>query len=344
MPGHIKEPPRGYHSLREDVGLVDRSTRGLIEMSGSDRAAFLQGLLTNDIERIAAHEGCYALYLTPQGRMIADLDILNVGDRLLLDVDGGLTKKLVDRFDALVFAEDVRVADLHDSWTSYGIYGPGAARLLSAVAGAPISELTLYQSRAITVGDATALVARIDAIGIAGYHVLGAQGNVAAIHAAVSEAGAAAVDPAAVEAVRVESGRPLFGADMDTEAIPLEAGIEDRAISFDKGCYVGQEVIVRILHRGQGRVARRLVGLTLSGNTEADSAGAPRPGTTLWNGENAVGRVTSAVSSPTLGVPIALGYVARQLAEPGTEVEVGDAGARRGAVVTALPFVSAGRG
>lgn len=334
------EPSRGYYSLRDDAGLVDRSARGLIEISGGDRAAYLQGLLTNDIEGLAAGDGCYAAYLTPQGRMIADLDVLNVGDRLLLDVDGGVTKRLVERFDALVFAEDVRVVDLQDAWASCGVYGPGAARLLSAVCGVRIPELVPYQSRSITVGDATALVVRSDAIGVAGYHLLGARDAIATIRASVSEAGAVDVDPAEAEAVRVESGRPLFGADMDTEVIPLEAGIEDRAISFDKGCYVGQEVIVRILHRGQGRVARRLVGLTLSGNAQEDAPDVPRPGTTLWNGEDAVGRVTSAVHSPALGVPIALGYVSRPLAEPGTKVEVGDAGARRGAVVTALPFVS----
>ncbi len=343
MSEDLTEPPRGYHRLRHDVGLVERSARGLIEISGTDRGAYLQGLLTNDIEHMTSGEGCYATYLTPQGRMIADLDVLNIGDRLLLDVDGGLTKRLVDRLDALVFVEDVRVVDLRDTWSSSGIYGPGAAHLLSEVSGAPISELTLYQSRSITVGDATALVARCDAIGIPGYHLLGERVAVVAIRAAVSEAGATDVDHEAVEAVRVESGRPLFGADMDTETIPLEAGIEDRAISFDKGCYVGQEVIVRILHRGQGRVARRLIGLTLSG-TEADTSGAPRPSPTLWHGENAVGRVTSTVHSPALRVPIALGYISRPFAEPGTEVEVGDAGARRGAVVTALPFVSPGRG
>jgi folate-binding protein YgfZ len=131
-----------------------------------------------------------------------------------------------------------------------------------------------------------------------------------------------------MEVVRVESGRPLFGRDMDEHTIPLEAGIEDRAISFTKGCYVGQEVIVRVLHRGGGRVARRLVGLTL--DREAPS-GAP-----LLADTREMGRLTSVVRSPAIGGPIALGYVGRDFTEPGTRVEIGDGGS---AIVTTLPFV-----
>ena len=137
------------------------------------------------------------------------------------------------------------------------------------------------------------------------------------------------LDEPTAEAVRIESGVPLFGRDMDEETIPLEAGIESRAISFTKGCYVGQEVIIRVMHRGHGRVARKLVGLTIDGDA------VPEIGAVIRAGDREIGRVTSSTSSPALKRPIALGYVHRDFLEPGTKVTIGAATAE----VSALPFV-----
>jgi folate-binding protein YgfZ len=137
------------------------------------------------------------------------------------------------------------------------------------------------------------------------------------------------LDPATADAIRIESGIPLFHRDMDEETIPLEAGIEGRAISLTKGCYVGQEVIIRVLHRGHGRVARKLVGLLI------DGASAPREGAQVRSDARDVGHVTSATLSPALDRPIALAYVQRDFAAPGTTLVVGDSGA----MVSALPFV-----
>jgi len=138
-----------------------------------------------------------------------------------------------------------------------------------------------------------------------------------------------------VETARIEAGRPRFGVDMDDDTIPLEAGLEDTAISRTKGCYVGQEVIVRVIDRGHGRVTRRLVGLTFEPDADVPTAAAH-----IVSGDRDVGRVTSVVWSPALSSPIALGYVHRDFVEPGTRVDVG--GMR--AVVTALPFVQGSRG
>lgn len=153
------------------------------------------------------------------------------------------------------------------------------------------------------------------------------------------------MEPAAAEVVRVESGRPAFPGDMDQDTIPLEAGIADRAVSFDKGCYVGQEVIVRILHRGGGRVARRLAGLTFERSADPDSP-LPSRGAAIFSGDDEVGRVTSAVRSPAVGAVIALGYVRRELADAadagGATVQVASGTGRVPAAVTALPFVRPG--
>ncbi len=337
-----------YRVLRRAAGVLERSTRACIGVGGADRAEYLQGLLSNDVAGLAPGAGCYAAYLTPQGRLIADMDVFNLGDRLLLDVDAGVGPLLVARFDELIFAEDATIADWRETCVSYGVHGPAALD----VAGAALDELGIACDtpagvrdlqphgccRAAAEGE-TAVVLRTDALGVPGVAVVVPRARAAALHAALVSAGGADVDRAAAEAVRIESGRPRFPVDMDGETIPLEAGIEDRAISFTKGCYVGQEVIVRILHRGAGRVAKRLVGLTLGPAGSDAGAAVPERGAAVWHGGEQVGRVTSAVASPALGQVIALGYLPRDLTGTGTRVEVDLPGGRGGGVVTSTPFV-----
>ena len=155
--------------------------------------------------------------------------------------------------------------------------------------------------------------------------------------AALIDNGCTQVDATAGDVIRVENGRPVFPTDLGGGVIPLEAGIEDRAISFTKGCYVGQEVIIRILHRGQGRVARRLTGLKLA---SSDVASSPSVGAILWSGDKEVGRLTSVALSPAVGSLVALGYVAREHLETGTVLEADAPSGRSTVVVTKLPFVS----
>jgi folate-binding protein YgfZ len=189
----------------------------------------------------------------------------------------------------------------------------------------------MFASTRGRIGGADVAIVRSDAAGVPGFDLLTAAANVPAIEAALLGAGAVRASDADVETVRVESGKPRFGRDMDTDTIPLEAGLEDRAISRTKGCYVGQEVIVRVLDRGQGRVARRLVGLALPAK-----APVPAAGTKLQATGKDAGRVTSAVFSPALARPIALAYVHRDFVEPGTHLQIDGSGE---AVVAALPLV-----
>jgi folate-binding protein YgfZ len=176
----------------------------------------------------------------------------------------------------------------------------------------------------------SAILVRSDEIGLAGFDLFVDAARADALRDALRRAGTIDVGGDVAEVVRIEAGRPAFGKDMTTDTIPLEAGIEDRAISMTKGCYVGQEIIVRVLHRGHGRVARRLVGLTLDA-----SAPVPAEGATIASGDREIGAVTSATSSPALGRPIALGYVHRDFVAPGTVVRIGETSA----VVTGTPFV-----
>ena len=368
-----------YHAARTASAFIDLYTRGRIAVGGDDRASYLQGLLTNDIVALGSGEGCYAAYLTPQGRMVADMQVLDLGKELLLDVHPSVTTMLAERFREFIFTEDVSVDDRSTRWAAFGLHGPDSARIVGEVVrpiagdrsaslepGEPVEaivpvtpvsmdELAAYPEFRHLVGrfqGVPVVTARSDEAGEVGFTLYVDAGVGSALGGALATAGAVELDPATFDLLRVEAGRPAFPADMNQETIPLEAGIEDRAISTTKGCYVGQEVIIRILHRGQGRVGRRLVGLGFESqgepHGEPPAAGAILTtslrdgGTSSPSGDAAqpVGVITSSVWSPALDRPIALGYVKRELTEPGTELVARDGDRQHSGVVTPRPFLS----
>ena len=334
---------QSYDKLRETAGLVSLSDRGAIMLKGSDCASYLQGLLTNDISGLTAGTGCYAAYLTPQGRMIADMRVLNLGDRILLDVDSAQSDALTSRFSMLVFSEDVQVKDESSAWYWAGVRGPGAVACLEQILK---PERTLSETKALTayqgldngwwvLNGKPVLAVSNDELGVPGIDLGVSSAYAGQINEQLEVLGLEWGNAGAVEALRVEAGTPRFGIDMDQDTIPLEAGIEARAISETKGCYVGQEVIIRILHRGKGRVARRLVGLIFSQDLSTE----PTSGESVYDGHETIGRVTSTVLSPRLARQIALAYVQRAYTAPGTRVDVADGESRVAAEVTALPFL-----
>ena len=339
-----------YRAVRGGAGVIRRTARGLLAVEGADRADFLQGLLTNDVTGLEAGAGCYAAYLTPQGRMLADMDVFNLGERILLDVHGAGAPALAARLDSLIFTEEASVAEWSGSHASYGVHGPAARDVAAAAlerlgagraAAAPVRGLAPHACLEVQIDGGAIAAARGDELGVPGLALIAGRDGAAALQAALAAAGGTGIDAATAETVRVESGRPAFPVDMDTETIPLEAGIEGRAISLTKGCYVGQEVIVRVLHRGGGRVARKLVGLTLAaaGSAAGRDVQLPAPGAPINHDGEPLGKVTSAVVSPALDRAIALGYVPRALAEAGVGVEVEQDGRLTAAVVTGLPFI-----
>ena len=336
-----------YRAARRGAAFIDLSERGRLVLTGADRASYLQGLLTNDVAALGPGEGCYAAYLTPQGRMIADMAVVNLGDELLLDVDAGVAAMLLERLREFVFTEDVTVDDRTAAWAALAVHGPEAAGIVAdlvrpagdgARPGADVpGRRPEYRQWSGRFGDAPVTVVRSDEIGEVGFVLYADAAAARPLARALAGAGAAELDAETFALLRLEAGRPAFPADMDESTIPLEAGIESRAISETKGCYVGQEVIVRILHRGQGRVARRLVGLALGDDAP------PAAGTTLSAGDGPdaepVGRVTTARRSPALGRTIALGYVKRELAAAGTKLVATDGDRRLPAAVTERPFL-----
>jgi len=326
--------PDVYAAARRRAAFVDRSDRGRIVVSGSERASYLQGLLTNDTAALSAGRGCYAAYLTPQGRMIADLHLYELGDVMLMTMDGGVKDAVMAKLDQFIFSEDVQLGDVSATFAQLAVVGPDAASVVAAALGAvpsdALSALPEHGNVRIDWDGGAAIVTRITDTGEPGFDVYVERTRAAQLKASFASAGVPEMDDAMAETLRIEAGVPRFHRDMDEETIPLEAGIESRAISFTKGCYVGQEVIIRVLHRGHGRVARRLVGLLVEG-AEVPPRGAP-----ITADGRAIGDVTSSTLSPALQRPIALGYVHRDFVQPGTKVTVGAAAA----TVAALPFVS----
>jgi folate-binding protein YgfZ len=305
-----------YATLSERCGLVDRSERGKLALSGLDAKTFLAGQVTNDIEALQPGDGCYAAFLTHKGKMLGDLRVLDVGEELLLDTERVALQALFDLIRRFKIGYEL---ELHKRTVERGLLsliGPDAARI-AAAEGLPEVE---HANGPIEIGDIAALAARTDT----GVDLICDAADAHALARALCERGAEAVSLQAAEIVRIERGRPRYGVDMDERTIPQEAGLNERAVSFTKGCYVGQETVARLYYRGKPN--RLLRGLRLS---EPAS-----PGTELHLGEKTVGRLSSAAVSPAFG-PIGLGLVRRE-AQAGASVSVGDgAGA---ATVVDLPF------
>ena len=283
----------GYQEARTSAAFDERRDRGRVQLTGADAQSFLQALVTNDVGSLTAGTGCDAALLTPQGRMITDMHIRMTAQGFLLVVPSDAAAPLAARLDTLIFAEEVAVADVSAATAHFSVVGPGAAR---AAASVPDAESWTSHELGLEGIDIVVPIERA--------------GDVRRQLAAT----AAALSDEARTILRIEAGRPEFGIDMDHETIPLEAGLLDRAISTSKGCYVGQEVIIRVLHRGGGRVAKRLVRLRFDGDL-------PAAGATLSAGGRDVGRVTSAARSPRDGA-IGLGYVHRDVVREGLQVQV----------------------
>jgi len=323
-----------YTAAHQRAAIIDRVDRGRIVVSGRDRATYLHGLLTNDITALQAGQGCYAAYLTPQGRMITDLWVYELGDVILLTLALADKDTLLEKLDQFLFSEDVQLGDVSRTFAGLAVVGQDAARVVGIVLeDAPpnqLAGLVEHGNRRARFASQPAIALQISDTGEPGYEVLVDVSQRDALLAALRASGAVDIDAAVADALRIEAGLPKFHRDMDHDTIPLEAGLESRAISLTKGCYVGQEVIIRVLHRGHGRVARKLVGLTFEGEV------VPAEGAAVQVEGREIGRTTSASVSPALGRPIALAYLHRDFLTPGTRVSVNGLEG----VVTVLPFVN----
>jgi len=303
-----------YRTIVSGAGARPKADRGRLRFTGGDRVAFLQALVTNDLIALKSHQGVYAAYLTPQGRMVTDLHIFVRPDSLITDVPASIAASLAERFDALVFAEHVEIADVTTALAQIAVIGGRAAAIVGAATGADaaaLAQLPVWSQIDIDGG----FVVRTDDAEIESYDIVVDASHEAAVMTALQMAGAVQMSVDLQEAIRVSSGRPAFGTDMTAETIPLEAGLLARAISTSKGCYVGQEIVIRVLHRGGGRVAKRLVKLVLRNSAVPDEI--PSPGAVITLDGKDVGTITSAAPALDGEGVRALAYVHRDHAEAG---------------------------
>jgi folate-binding protein YgfZ len=298
-----------YRTITTGAAWLDISSRGHLSFVGPDAATFLHALVTNDVTGLPVGRGAYAAWLTPQGRMIADLRLLREADQVLAEVPEGMAGVLASRFDQLIFSEQVRVSDDTAELRGAIVFGGQAAAAVAVAVEIPLETLeALPVLGHVTSGDIR--VVRTDDIALPNFGIWMPAARWEAVTARLR---AEVVTAELFDALRIEAGRPKFGVDMTTDTIPLEAGLLDRAISTAKGCYVGQEVIVRILHRGGGRVVKQLVQLI----ADPVVAEVPAAGTPLIDEGREVGLVTSAARSLVSDRVVMLGYVHRDSAAPG---------------------------
>jgi folate-binding protein YgfZ len=304
-----------YRALKEEAGVVDRSARGKLVVRGADAAEYLQGQLTNDIEALEPDGGCYAALLDRKGHMQADMRVLHLstGD-LWLDAEPETAATVERHLRMYSVGREVEIEEVSGEWSILSVIGPAAVEAAGTSPLSPEHAQRSYEREGIEI---LAVAADL------GLDLIVRADRAQAVRDLLARSGAAEVTEAAAEILRVESGRPRFGREMTTATIPQEAGIDERAVSFTKGCYIGQETVARLHYRGKPN--RHLRGLRLEAPV---SAGDP-----IALGEREVGAVGTPALSPALG-PIALAVIRRE-AEPGSRVAVGD-GVE--AEVVELPF------
>ncbi len=316
-----------YQALRRAAGIVDLSFRGKLVATGEDRARFLQGMVSNDVEQLQPGQGNYCFLLNAQGHILADLNVLVQPERLLLDCEPFLTEELRTTLERYIIMDEVELEDRSAHLGTLAVEGPATPQVVSAALG--VDELPAEPLAHLSPdGNPDFLLVRTALTG-EGFWIVAPVERLPELWQALVEAarplGGRPVGFAALEVARIEAGTPRYGADIEENNIPQETG-QFRALSFTKGCYLGQEIVERV--RSRGKVNRKMVGLVAP-------AGAPlRVGMKIAAGDRDIGRVTSAAHSFALGKPIALAYLRHEFSQPGAQVQVEGMTAE----VSPLPF------
>lgn len=336
VPAAYGDSTAEYEAVRNKVGIIDMSDRGKLRLSGKEHLKFLQGMLTNDVIKLEEGKGMYAAVLTVKGRMLSDMNVYREPESVLLDLEPGLNEKVEELLKKFRLSYKAQIDDITDDLGLISVHGPNAGKLVSSISGVDVSGLEELSHKKARVDTAELLIVKINRTGEEGLDVYAPSDSIEGIWSVLMDNGKElGVKPVGLDAyntLRIEAGIPIYGADMDEETIPIEAGIW-RALNFEKGCYVGQEVVARIKWRGH--VNRHLMGLTMAGED------LPASGDEIFAGEKKIGRITSSVFSPALGRPVALGYVRREFKSPGTEVIIKVKGElSEKAKVSELPFYS----
>jgi len=339
------EPQAEYAAIHKGAALMDQPFRGFLELTGKDRHVFLNNLITNQVwdkekkTGLAAGQGAYAFFLNTKGRVIADMNVLENGESLLLEMDARHVEPTRIAFEKFRFAEQVTIENEIGKRYQLAVHGPSAGQVLGLA-----EPLDPMQSRAVRLLDNDAIIWRDDPTGHPGYQIIVKTSNAPGIWTKLLEAfgqatgiGKRPLRPigwAAFNATRIEAGRPLFGIDFDETVLPAETAQLSRAVSFTKGCYLGQEVVARMHARNV--VARQIVGIRMNDDS------LPIAGSHIFAPDgsgNQIGGITSSTVSPVLSnASICLGIVKKAYTDPGSIVEIPAEGAMRKGTVVATPF------
>lgn len=304
MPSDLDVSP-AYRALHESAAWIDLSSRGKIRITGEDRARLLHALTTQEVQKMQPGEGAYTFFLNAQGRILGDANLFCFEDHFLLDTEPETRQKLFEHIDRYIIADDATLEDVTDTLFGIGVEGPQAEAVLKAAGlTLPVQELATLQSE-------ERVVARISSTGAPGYLILLPS---QAVKSFVNQMDLPQATADVARLVRLEHGRPRYGEEISERYLVQETA-QLQAVSFNKGCYLGQEIVERVRSRAQiHRVLRPL---------QIASQESPAAGTKLTSGENAAGEIASAAFSPGLGKVVALAYIKVQFAEPGTELVVG---------------------
>lgn len=333
LPEHFGNPMGEYEAARKAVGLVDMSFRGILELTGGDRIRWLNGQITNDVKDLKAEEGKLAAVLNVKGHILADLAVYGLPNSVWVGLNRDRAQIVRDAFDRYIVADDVVAENVSDRYAYLMVVGPEAQPFMVEAAGAGVADLHLWHHMEASLGSSPARIVASQWLSSPGYDVIVPVEAARTLWETLRNLGAGPVGMAALDILRVEAGWPWYGVDFDERNLLMESLTRDH-VSFTKGCYIGQEVVIRVEH--QGHVNKRLCGLWVSGEA------APSPGADIQSGERKVGTVTSAVRSPSLGRVIALGYVRRECWDPGTKLRIVSGQQSTDAEVAPLPFIPGG--
>ena len=301
---------KGYEALHASSACLDLSSRGKIRVTGEDRARLLHAMSTNQVEQLKPGEGCYAFFLNAQGRILGDANLFCFEDHLLLDTEQETRQKLYEHLDRYIIADDVTLEDQTSQIATIAIEGPEAANFLRRL-GVVLPEIAHSWT---SWGDR--IVARVDSTGAGGFFLFVPASEKASL---LEEIGLPEATPDDARTVRVEHGRPRYGEEITERYLIQETG-QMQAVSFTKGCYLGQEIVERVRSRAQIHRTLRPI--------EIESTEVPAAGTKLKVGDADAAEIASAVFSPRLGKVVALAYVRTPYMEPGMELLLGSAPAR----------------
>jgi aminomethyltransferase len=321
-----------YRAVRDHgAGLIDLSARGRILVSGSEAEMFLNGLITNDVNALELNSWMPAAFANVQGRLLAAVRVIHRQDGILLDTEPATRETVIQLLERFTLAGDFKLADFTESTALLSVQGPKAADVVRAIFKDEAAAIDGQSVVSVKLDDHSLTSIRATHTGEDGFDFFVERHSTQALRDALVSAGATPVGADTVETLRVEAGISRYGVDMNETNVVTETNLED-AISFTKGCYVGQEIIIRIKHRGH--VAKKMTGVILEGNTTA-----PRDSKIISEGEKEIGRVTSSTFSPRLERAIALAYVKYDYLAPGTRVKVVGPDYEIAGAVTDLPFL-----